>query len=149
MCAPEENRPQGAYLTSVRRVFFNSRGLRAGWRLLIFIGIFICLRFLGELDRFKDPPSPGAAVPGPCRHHIRRRLTQALVATWIMARFERRHFLDYGIPVRNAFGRDFRGGLAWGLASTALLVGLIATLVGYRILGLAIHSGALWYFFSL
>ena len=35
------------------------------------------------------------------------------------------------------------------MASTALLVGLIATFGGYRILGLATHGGALWYFFSL
>jgi len=76
-------------------------------------------------------------------------LIQVLIATSIMARIERRHFLDYGIPVRNAFGGNFRVGLVWGLASTALLVGSIAALGGYRILGLAIHGGALWYFLGI
>jgi hypothetical protein len=61
-------------------------------------------------------------------------LIQVLVATWIMARIERR-FADYGIPVRNAFGVDFWVGLAWGAASTSLLVGLIAAFGGYRMLG--------------
>jgi uncharacterized protein len=76
-------------------------------------------------------------------------LFQVLVATWIMARIERRRFIDYGIPVRNAFGRDFWIGLAWGMASTSLLVGLIAAFGGYRILGLAIRGGTFWYFAGL
>jgi membrane protease YdiL (CAAX protease family) len=76
-------------------------------------------------------------------------LVQVLIATWIMARLERRHFADYGIPVRNAFGRNFWVGIIWGLASTTLLVGLIASFGGYRILGLAIHGSTLWYFLGL
>ncbi len=76
-------------------------------------------------------------------------LILALVATWIMARIERRRFADYGIPVGNAFGRDYWVGLAWGLGSTSLLIGLIAAFGGYRILGLAIHGGALWHFLVL
>lgn len=35
-------------------------------------------------------------------------LIQVLIATWIMARIERRRFPNYGIPVRNAFGVDFK-----------------------------------------
>jgi membrane protease YdiL (CAAX protease family) len=60
-----------------------------------------------------------------------------------------RRFPNYGIPVRNAFGVDFRVGLAWGATSTSLLVGLIAAFGGYRILGLALHGGAIWYFLGL
>lgn len=66
-----------------------------------------------------------------------------------MARIERRRFADYGIPARNAFGGDFWVGVTWGLASTSLLVGLIAAFGGYRILGLAIHGGALLYFLGV
>ncbi|MGA8238744.1 MAG: CPBP family intramembrane glutamic endopeptidase, partial [Candidatus Sulfotelmatobacter sp.] len=73
-------------------------------------------------------------------------IIEVLIATWIMARIERRRFIDYGIPVRTAFGRDFWVGLAWGAASTSLLVGLIAAFGGYSILGLALHGGTLWYF---
>jgi membrane protease YdiL (CAAX protease family) len=35
------------------------------------------------------------------------------------------------------------------MASTSALVGLIAAFGGYRILGLAIHGGTLWYFLGL
>ena len=136
------------YLYGVRKIFFNSRGLRSGWRLLIFIGIFVCLEFLADwivaniLHLQQRPPlDPVGAISDELRS-----LAQVLIATWIMARIERRHFLDYGIPVQNALGRDFWVGLAWGLASTSVLVGLIATFGGYHILGLAIHGGAIWYF---
>jgi hypothetical protein len=32
----------------MRKVFLNSRGLRAGWRLLIFVGMFAGLAFLAD-----------------------------------------------------------------------------------------------------
>jgi membrane protease YdiL (CAAX protease family) len=77
-------------------------------------------------------------------------LIQVLIATWIMARIERRRFPEYGIPaMRDAFGRSFWMGTLWGLGSTSLLVGLIAAGGGYRILGLAIHGAVLWYLLAL
>jgi uncharacterized protein len=135
----------------MRKIFFNSRGLRAGWRLLIFAGIFAGLGFLADwilpkLFHFKERPSldPVGFISDELQA-----LIQAVVATWIMACIERRQFRNYGIPVRNALGRDFWVGLAWGMASTSLLVGLIAAFGGYRILGFAIHGGVLWYFLGL
>ncbi len=135
----------------MRRIFFNSRGLRAGWRLLIFVGIFVGLGFLADwivpkIFHLKQRPSLDPV--GTISDELQA-LIQALVATWIMARVERRRFFSYGIPARNAFGCDFWVGLAWGLTSTSLLVGLIAAFGGYRILGLAIHGSALWYFSGL
>jgi uncharacterized protein len=135
----------------MRKIFFNSRGLRAGWRLLIFIGIFIALGFLANwiVSRiFHLNQRPSLDPVGTISDELQA-LIQALVATWIMARIERRRFFHYGIPLGNPFGRDFWVGIAWGLASTCFLVGLIAALGGYRILGLAIHGGALVHFFIL
>lgn len=135
----------------MKRVFFNSRGLRAGWRLLIFVGIFLGLAFVVEWIVVKIPNLQHRAFLDPVGilSEELQALIQVLIATWIMARLERRRFLDYGIPLRNAFGRNFQVGLVWGMASTALLVGSIAAFGGYRILGLAIHGGALWYFACL
>jgi len=135
----------------MRKLLFNFRGLRAGWRLLIFVGIFVGLGFLADwiLPKiFSLKQRPSLDPVGTISDELQG-LIQVLVATWIMARIERRQFLDYGIPVRNAFGREFWVGIAWGVASTSLLVGLIAAFGGYRILGLALHGGALWYFASL
>lgn len=140
-----------AYHSDVRKIFLNPRGLRAGWRLLIFVAIFFCLGYAGngivtrllhlQPRSFLDPIG---LISGELQG-----LIGVLIATWIMARIEHRSFADYGIPTRNAFGRNFWIGLVWGFLSTTLLVGLIAAFGGYRILGLAIHGGALWYFLVL
>jgi membrane protease YdiL (CAAX protease family) len=47
-----------------------------------------------------------------------------LVTSALFARFERRSFADYGLPVRSAFGARFLEGLLWGvvLMSCVLLV---------------------------
>lgn len=131
----------------MRQIFFNPRGLRAGWRLLIFIAIYFCLDWIvRRIVPLTERPSldPVGVIYGELET-----LFEALAATGIMARIERRHFIDYGIPVASAFGRYFWVGLMWGLSSTALLMGLIAACGGYRILGLAIHGGGLWYFLGL
>lgn len=135
----------------MKKIFFNSDGLRAGWRLLIFGGIYVGLGYAAnwivlrlfhlKQQSFLDPI--GLSVDE------LQALLQVLIATWIMARIERRRFPDYGIPVRDAFGRNFWVGIVWGLGSTSLLVGLIAAFGGYRIVGLAIRGGTLWYFLGL
>ncbi len=129
----------------------NSRGLRAGWRLLIFIGTFVCLAFLMDwivLKVFHPQPRSFLDPVGMMSQELQT-LIQVLAATWIMARIERRGFLGYGIPAQKPLGRDFQVGLLWGITSTSLLVGLIAAFGGYRIAGLAIHAGTLWYFLGL
>jgi membrane protease YdiL (CAAX protease family) len=136
---------------AVRKIFLNSRGLRAGWRLLIFVGIFVGLQFLANwiVPKIFDPKERSFLDPVGTIYDELETLVQIVVATWIMSRIERRRFLDYGIPVRTAFGGDFWVGLAWGAASTSLLVGLIAVFGGYGILGLAIHGSTLWYFLGV
>ena len=132
----------------MRTIFFNSHGLRAGWRLLIFVGIFVGLGFLANwiVPKILHLKQRSFLDPVGTISDELQALILALVATWIMARIERRRVVDYGIPVRNAIGREFWVGIAWGFASTSLLAGLIAAFGGYRILGLAIHGRVLWYF---
>jgi CAAX protease family protein len=51
-----------------------------------------------------------------------------LFASAIFARFERRSFADYGLPLRGAFGARFLEGLLWGFAlMTGMLLVLRAT----------------------
>jgi uncharacterized protein len=135
----------------MRKIFFNSRGLRAGWRLLIFVGIFAGLDFLAGwvVPKLFHPEERPDLNPVSFIYGELQTLIQALIATWIMSRIERRQVREYGIPVRNAFGRDFWVGIAWGMASTSTVVGLIATFGGYRIDGLAIHGSTFWQFLGL
>ncbi|HXY52503.1 MAG TPA: type II CAAX endopeptidase family protein [Terriglobales bacterium] len=138
----------------MKNIFFGARGLRSGWRLLLFVGIFVALGFLANWMVHRIP-TLSALTQLPFLHPfglIYQELEGLLLAgipTWIMARIERRRLASYGIPLRNAFGRDFWVGIAWGLGATSAVVGSIAVFGGYRILGLAIHGDELWYFTGL
>ena len=135
----------------MRRIFFNARGLRAGWRLLIFIALFFAFGYLmGELlERLFHPSQRAFLDPWNMISEEAQSLVQVLLATWIMARIERRRMIEYGIPLHNALGGEFWMGCLYGAAATSLLVGLIALFGGYRILGFAIHGSTLWYFLGL
>ena len=135
----------------MKKIFLNSRGLRAGWRLLIFVGLFLGLGYLANLlvDHVLHLKERSFLDPVGLISEELQALIQALIATWIMGRIERRRLGDYGIPTGNAFGGQFWMGSLWGFLSTSLLVGLIAAFGGYRVTGLAIHGGELWRFAAL
>jgi membrane protease YdiL (CAAX protease family) len=104
-------------------------GLRAGWRMLVFLVLLVLLlpavelglagvmRWIGSpLSEF-TPLVVGASEALP--------LAVVIVVTWLMSRFERRPFGAYGLPARAAFGRRFWEGAVWGFASLSLLMLLI------------------------
>lgn len=133
----------------MRELFLNRRGLRAGWRLLIFVAIFAGLSFAADwlITRIFHPSQRAFLDPLSFIEAETVSLTLVLIATWIMARIERRPFDEYGIPsLEDAFGRHFWMGTVWGIGSTSLLIGLIALFGGYHIVGLAIHGFDLLYF---
>ncbi len=136
----------------VRQLFFNSRGLRAGWRLLIFLAIFAALSFAADwiVTKAFHPKQRAFLDPISFIEAELLSIAEVLIASWVMARIERRCLQAYGIPPpRNAFGGNFWVGIAWGLGSASSLMGLIAAFGGYRILGLAIHGRELWSFTAL
>jgi len=123
--------------------------LRAGWRLLIFVGIFLGLNFLTDLFATKVVHVKPRAFLDPVSflYAELQALVLVLFATWVMGRIEHRRFVQYGIPsVRQSFGREFWAGIVWGIASTSAVIGLIAAFGGYRVHGLAIDGATLWYF---
>jgi membrane protease YdiL (CAAX protease family) len=136
----------------MREIFLNRRGLRAGWRLVIFVAIFAGLSFAADwaITKFLHPQQRGFLDPISFIESEALSLVLVLIATRIMARIERRSLQEYGIPARrDAFGGDFWIGIFWGLASTSLLVGLIGYFGGYRIVGLTMKGPQLWYFTAL
>ena len=65
-----------------------------GWRLLIFIGIFVALGFLAKwivLNGVHLKQRPSLDPVGTISDELQA-LIQALLATWIMGRFEHRRF---------------------------------------------------------
>ena len=107
----------------VRSVFVGPNGVRAGWRFLAYAVILIALQ--NAFQRFLVPPTLDAL-------HAGNGLTAqallvievfeglaVLVATAILAAFERRRIDAYGLPVRLAFRKRFWEGAAIGVVSAA------------------------------
>lgn len=65
-----------------------------------------------------------------------------LLATWIVARLEHRRLDDYGMPPRQAFGRRFWEGGAWGFAMLSVVLLALRALGTLRIDSVALRGGA-------
>jgi membrane protease YdiL (CAAX protease family) len=138
--------------SSMRRIFTGPQGLRAGWRLLIFLFLLVFLfsasiplqkLLAGRLGAGFSPPNVifGEAFT----------FSIILVATSVMGRFERRTLSEYGLPFRLALGKRFWTGALWGFAMVSVLVALMAASHAYSPGGLALslpralEFGLLWF----
>jgi uncharacterized protein len=132
---------------SVRfRIFLGPNGLRAGWRLLIFFAIFLPLGYgasmaigsmLRRLNDDGSSPVGSTVVMGGLAVAI-------LLASWIMARLERRSLADYGLPWRRAFCGQFWQGAVFAFASLTILL-LVLRLAGAFSFGFpTLHGADIW-----
>lgn len=127
-------------------VLLGRNGLRAGWRVILFLAIFIPLAF--AVSRLIDPllRSLHADIGSPVGIIIGFGLfvPALLLASWLMAKFERRTLANYGLPWRQAFGKRFWQGAAFSFVSISVLLAVM------RLLGLcsfgpvALHGAAVW-----
>jgi uncharacterized protein len=135
--------------TGFREIFIGPNGIRAGWRLLIFIALVVGLIAATQRMLFAIPgvkawvTSQPKNVMTPVNQIVGEGMVVVclLIAAGIMTKIERRSFADYGLPLREAFGGRFWEGLPFGFAMVSLLLGLIAAFHDYSISGAAI-SGA-------
>ncbi len=126
------------------KIFLHERGLRAGWRLLIYAAFVAGLGFGGELVlRQFVRPSHGVFSPGYSFIQEAFSFCVIFAAAIIMAQIERRPAAVYGLPMRGAFGKLFWQGCVVGLVEVSALMGLIAAFDGYSFGGLAVHGGEL------
>jgi membrane protease YdiL (CAAX protease family) len=129
---------------SLKQIFLNDFGLRAGWRFLIYAALVVGIglgtgrvvsHFVGHIR----------GVPPVRLLFLQEIIGFAVVfgAAMIMARIELRPVGVYGIPVRGAFGKLFWQGWLFGLCEVSALVGLIAAFGGYTFGSLAVHGAAM------
>ncbi len=126
-------------------IFLNEKGLRAGWRLLIYAAFVAAIGAGGGiiLQHFARP-TRGVFSP---RYLFVGEIFSFVVvfgAALIMSLIERRSPGAYGLPARDAFGKLFWQGFLVGLAEVSALVGLISAFGGYSFGALAVHGGELW-----
>jgi len=124
-------------------VFFNDRGLRAGWRLLIYILlVFFFGIVINQVGRRIHPPTH--EMPTPRLMIFSEAINFALVfgVALIMAKIEKRSPGEYGLPLFGALGKNFWLGMLFGLLEILALIGLIAAFGGYSFGSLALsHAG--------
>jgi len=130
-----------------RKLLFGSHGLRVIWRLLIYFAVLIScvlllLKGVGALLRALHWRLGNQSVEGLLTAQSLL-LLSALFAITVMAKIERRSLIDYWIPRKNAFGRNFWEGLGWGLAVPVAIVLLIWLSHGYSFGTLALSGRAL------
>lgn len=131
-----------------KEVFVGAAGVRAGWRALIFLGIVIAVQAVLQEIVLLILKARGIAAPEGLYALFflvsdTIALIAVVIATGIMARWERRKFTDYGLPGKNAFGRRFWEGAVFGYAGVSLLILLIFLAGGYSAGSLALHGAAL------
>lgn len=132
---------------TMHRMFIGPNGLRAGWRLLIYLTILVVLfTALAPLahrtfGRMLDGFSAHVVILSECIM-----FGVILIATLIMGGFEHRHLSDYGLPLRHFPAGLFWAGALWGFVMLSIIIALMAVAHAYRITGLALSSaGALKY----
>jgi uncharacterized protein len=126
----------------MHEVFIGPYGLRAGWRLLIYLALCGVFGFL--LDR----------LPVPRRTHgiwldlaaELKSMASVLLPALVMGAFERRRFGDYGLPGRQAFGKLFWAGMIWGIAAVSLLMFAIGGFGDFALGTVALHGGRIFKF---
>jgi membrane protease YdiL (CAAX protease family) len=134
-------------------IFRGPNGIRAGWRVLIFlalvvlIGIVFTIPFV--LMRVLSKGGDQALVAVSALTPLGLSITEGAlfvipsIAALIMARIERRKYGQYGLPARFAFRNDFWIGLLVGFLSiSSSLLGIFA-FHGFHLTGLAIHGSTI------
>ncbi len=120
---------------------FNNRGLRAGWRLLIYILLFIFLDvILTFVAQTLTGLKPGVLEPPNMTLQDALGFIAAYASAAIMALGEKRDVGVYGLPAREAFRGKFWLGVLFGVLEISLLIGLIAVFGGYSFGSLAIRG---------
>lgn len=140
--------------SGMRSLVLGSQGLRAGWRLLIFIGLLLvlfggtALVRNGGLQGLRDTEKhTGSITITPLLIGVSEAVAFAILclATFAMGRLENRGFGEYGLPLRGALGKDFGIGCLFGFLSISGTLLVMFLLHGFRITGFALHGKTILY----
>jgi membrane protease YdiL (CAAX protease family) len=120
----------------VSDIFIGRDGIRAGWRIAIFllllvvegVMLFSIISVAGHLfPGFRRFVTGGALfTPEKTIFGESMFVAGALFAAWAMSLIEKRPMDAYGLPARSAFGGRFWEGAAWGFLAIAAVMGAIA-----------------------
>lgn len=110
----------------LKRIFVGSQGLRAGWSALLFVAVYqvVHVALMAVLAHFFSLEPQGEIPIAPALIQESFELFAIFLATWVMARIERRPVLSYGYAGHHRLVRLLSGAV-WGFLSLSLLVGIL------------------------
>jgi membrane protease YdiL (CAAX protease family) len=133
------------------RILRGSGRRRVAWLLLLFsVGLFAIGSSRHWFPAGLMGPIANMATPASV---ILKELVQlfiVLTVTLVMGAIKGESLSAYGLPVRHAFGKDFRSGAVWGFVMLSVTVALMAATHSYSLGALALSSrdlvkfGLLW-----
>jgi hypothetical protein len=150
--AAEASQPSSLPTFGLKPLFVGPDGLRAGWRLLIFVTLVVVLigGFLlvrnGGVQGFREAQKhAGEITVTPLLMIWSEGMVFLLLsaATLTMAKIEHRKFGEYGLPLRKALGKDFWIGALSGFLAISGTLLCMFLLRGFRVTGLALHGTAI------
>lgn len=138
--APAETTP----LPPPNTILRGPNGIRAGWRVLIFLAIAGALLTIvslvvvavahGRIGAMNQLTPLGLALSEGSIFLL------TAIPALIMTRIEHRHFGQYGLPLRHAFQTDFWTGTLVGFIAISGCLLAIFLFRGFRLTGLATHG---------
>jgi len=147
VATPPTQEPRDTSDTSskeLHKIFSNAEGLRAGWRLLLYVviaaGFFLSLKIV--LMQFYRP-TPGKFSFESTLFSEMIGFIAAFGAAVAMSFLEHRPVGCYGLPVQQAFGKLFWQGALLGFLEISAVIGLIYAFGGYSFGPLALHGAQL------
>jgi uncharacterized protein len=142
--SPESLSPEPAPTPALQWVFLGPHGLRAGWRLLIYLAAFLVLVVL--FVHLSQPLSRHRAPLWGLLITEVEELIAAVIPALVLARYEGRRFGAYGLPLRQGFGRQFWLGVVWGICAMSALLLAMHGFGVFDFGGLALHGVRIWKF---
>jgi len=138
----------GVQHPATENFFMGPNGMRAGWRLLLFLCIFLGCAKAANLVVHHTPlaawydAQDKTMMTAPTQIFLEGiALFALLAAAGVMALIEKRTFANYYLPLSQFLGKRFWQGVPYGFAMLSLLLVLIAAFRGFSLGNLAL-SGA-------
>lgn len=122
-------------------LFIGKNGLRAGWRLFIYVLILVVSALgINALVRLVFHPQHVGLNGWVLLWEELSEFVLVFAAAWIMSRIERRPVGTYGLPAKEMFASKFWLGFLFGLLEISVLIGLISVFGGYSFGTLALQG---------
>ena len=142
--------PAPAKPSAIQAIFLGPNGIRAGWRLLIFLCIFFALgrglnfvlHNVPPVQQWIDAQPKNSFTPATAIASEGLTVLLLFCAVGIMSVIEKHRFADYGLPMNLALGKRFWQGVPLGFVMLSLLLAMMAAFHGFSLDGIGVGGPA-------